>query len=81
MDDGDFLSPLEVLSWWNGDTGGVSVRDTVLIISGEERLIPAALDCWPVACVGLWRELFRLLLNSSAKNWFSYLEKALFVCL
>ena len=48
-DDGDFLSPLdapEARSWWNGDTGGVKVLETVLMISGDDRLVPAA-AAWP----------------------------------
>jgi hypothetical protein len=51
-DDGDFLSPLgAVRSWWNGDTGGVRVLDTVLMISGEERLFPGAAEA-AVCCPG-----------------------------
>jgi hypothetical protein len=61
----------EALTWWNGDTGGVNVLDTVLIISGDERLFPVAAVAelaGPVAVAALCRELLMLLLNSSAKS-------------
>ena len=69
MAEGDFLSPFvpEALSWWNGDTGGVKVLQTVLIISGEERLLPVE-GTWWLPFKGRGRAWWILLLNSSEKN-------------
>ena len=78
-DDGDFLSPLEAAdarNWWNGDTGGVKVLDTVLMISGDERLLPPMAG-WP-EWLARWRPLVMLLLNSSAKKFLDLDELLIF---
>jgi hypothetical protein len=62
---------VDVRSWWNGDTGGVRVLETVLMISGEERLMPAALAdaADGPAALARCRPLAMLLLNSSSRPW------------